>query len=342
MNYRYIYTSLTRISDLQCRPFEIKPLAKKRWATGDYVAAEIIHPGSGAAIELPNGRMMEPLRGERIIGALGIRHATLEATGTWEEVDTEGEMHVLTGAGLFGKMTSRSVFSPIPIKIKYLGHILRKGKKCTMSKAVKSVPKQLLETSVVLLVGTSMSAGKTTTGRLVVKQLKSFGLKVLGTKLSGAGRYRDIIALKDAGADEILDFVDAGLPSTVCPSAEYHLALDNLISRMAGIKADVAVVEIGASPLEPYNGDQAIQRIREHVKCKILCASDPYAVYGVMHSYNFIPDMVSGPTTNTIAAVELSEKLCGVRAVNLLLPENHPILEDLLREKLRINETNRL
>ena len=34
---------------------------------------------------------------------------------------------------------------------------------------------------------------------------------VIGTKLTGAGRYRDILAMRDAGADYIFDFVDAGL-----------------------------------------------------------------------------------------------------------------------------------
>ena len=48
---------------------------------------------------------------------------------------------------------------------------------------------------------------------------------VIGTKLTGAGRYRDILAMQDAGADYIFDFVDAGLPSTVVSEREYRRAL---------------------------------------------------------------------------------------------------------------------
>ena len=57
---------------------------------------------------------------------------------------------------------------------------------------------------------------------------------MVGAKLTGAGRYRDILAMQDAGADHIFDFVDAGLPSTVVPESEYRPALRNLLSRMAG------------------------------------------------------------------------------------------------------------
>ncbi len=61
---------------------------------------------------------------------------------------------------------------------------------------------------------------------------------VVGAKLTGAGRYRDILAMQDTGADYIFDFVDAGLPSTVVPEREYLDALRNLLSRMAAVEAD--------------------------------------------------------------------------------------------------------
>ena len=63
----------------------------------------------------------------------------------------------------------------------------------------------------------------------------------------------------DAGADAIFDFVDAGLPSTVCPTDVYRQAVRQLLSRMASTDVDVAVIEVGASPLEPYNGDVAVE-----------------------------------------------------------------------------------
>ena len=330
MNYRYIHTSLTRISDLENGQYQVERLPMPLWASGDYVAAEITHTGSGAKIELANGRMIEPLKGEKIIGAFGIRHATLEVTGTWKLISPSVEMHMLTGAGLIGMMTSCSVFSPHPIGLKYLGHVKIRGHKVTMRQMLPKIELQPFQLPVILLVGTSMSAGKTTTARVITRQLKLMGKKVVAAKLTGAGRYRDILAVHDAGADFIFDFVDVGLPSTVCDRTEYIDAFHQVVSMMANTDADVAVVEIGASPLEPYNGDVAIHLLRKNIQSVILCASDPYAVYGVMKSFDLTPDLVSGPATNTIAAVELVEKLCGVKAANLMDPDNLPLLRTVI------------
>ena len=86
---------------------------------------------------------------------------------------------------------------------------------------------------VVLLIGTSMSSGKTTSGRVIVHELKRRGLKVTAAKLTGAARSRDMLSLSDAGADHIFDFVDVGLPSTVCPAAEFESALRQLLTLVA-------------------------------------------------------------------------------------------------------------
>ena len=338
MNAQYIYTSLTRISDLQELPFEVKRLPRTRWATGNYIVAEITDPhGAKLKLELPSGRMMEPMKKDQVVGALADRFATLEATGSWKDVGSDGQMHLLTGAGLLGKLTSKSVFVPNLIEARYIGHIIRNGRQINMLDFVPDLPIQKLTKPIVLLVGTSMSAGKTTAARIVTRQFKQLGLKVVGSKISGAGRYRDVLTVKDAGADYIFDFVDVGLPSTICPPNQYKIALKKLISLIQSTDADIAVIEIGASPLEPYNGDIAIASIKDNVKCTILCASDPYAVYGVMKSFNLKPSIVSGIATNTHAGIKLIEKLCGVTAINIIDPEQLPRLREILGDQLQVD-----
>jgi hypothetical protein len=328
---KYIHTSLTRIAHFMERSFTIEALPKDEWATGDYVVAEVIENNeSRLKAELVNGRMMDVMKGDLLIGALGTRFATLEATGSWEDIEEDGQMHLLTGAGLFGKLTSHSIHTPQVIELQYKGHIKIKGMKSGMRDFIPDCPFREFTIPVVLLVGTSMSAGKTTAARIVTRQLKLADKKVVGAKLAGAGRYRDILSVYDAGADEVFDFVDVGLPSTICPRDEYMEALKHLLSLMQRSGADVAVVEIGASPLEPYNGQYAIEAIRENIRCTILCASDPYAVYGVMKSYGMRPDLVSGIATNTLAGIQLVEKLAGVRAINIIDPAYLPDLREVL------------
>lgn len=319
MNPQYIFTSLTRISDLAEKGFTLQTLPKEQWKTGDYVVCEIVDAGSETLkLELANGRMRGVIGGESLVGALGERFATLEATGTWRKVEDDLKMCVLTGAGLLGKLTSKSVFLPQMMKVSYKGHTFRGNDKLTMDSFVVHTPQLAFNTPVVLFVGTSMSAGKTTSARIVANIFKKAGHKVVGAKLTGAGRYKDILAIKDAGADAVMDFVDVGLPSSICPKEEYKVKLNQLLSKIATVKADIAIIEIGASPLESYNGDIAINTIREHVKCTILSASDPYAVYGLMKAFDIVPDIVTGIASNTLAGVHMVEQLSKVKALNLI------------------------
>lgn len=326
-----IFTSLTRISDLATEPFSIYPIPRDHWNMGDYVVCEITDAGGNSLlIELPNGRMRGVIGGESIMGALGVRYATLEATGSWEKVEDDLVMHVLTGAGLFGKLTSKSVYLPPLMQLKYLGHVLREGRKIGMDDFVIPVKEISFDTPVVLFFGTSMSAGKTTSARIVTHMFKSSGYRVVGAKLAGAGRFKDILAVKDVGAVDIYDFVDVGLPSSICPTEIYREKLGQLLSRIGAVEADIAVIEVGASPMEPYNGSVAINVIKPNLKFSVLSATDPYAVLGLIQAFGMKPDLVTGVASNTLAGVELVEKLCGVKALNFIDPRTGNTLRSLL------------
>jgi len=334
MDHRFLYTSLCRISDLSDSEFEIRKLPLEAWENGDYVTARITDPGGmDLKIELPSGRMRGVIGGDFLIGVLGERFATLEATGTYKEVKEDLRMHVLTAAGLLGKMTSKSVFMPQMMEVEYKGHAWRAGKKKTMEEYVITYPDLEYTTPTILFVGTSMSAGKTTSARIVTHLLKLAGLRVVGAKLTGAGRYKDILSIKDVGADAVFDFVDVGIPTSICPAEEFRKKAKQLSNRMASEHADIAVVEIGASPLEPYNGDLAIEMIREQIKCVVLSASDPYAVYGLMKAFDIMPDIVTGISTNTFAGQKMVEKLCGVRAINMIDANTMPEIREILSRK---------
>lgn len=333
MKYKYIYTGITRISDLSIKGFEIKKIDKTHWDTGDYVVCKIITKGSDKyKLELPNGRMRGIMGGESLIGALGERYATLEATGTWKTTKKDGILHVLTSGGLLGTLTSKSIYIHEMITIKYIGHAFREGKKLNMEDFVRPVREKQFKTPVVLFVATSMSTGKTTSARIVTNIFKMGGLKVVGAKLTGAARYKDILAIKDVGADAVFDFVDVGLPSSICSKKKYLKKINELKNLISTIEADVAVIEIGASPLEPYNGSLAIDAIREQTKCVILSASDPYAVLGLMKAFKIQPDIVTGISTNTLAGRTLIEKLCGVFTLNLIDPKTTSKLKNILNK----------
>ncbi len=332
-----LFASLTRISDLVDRPFDVTPVNKREWATGDYVIGEVLSQfNARSLVELANGRMAEVNAGDHVIGAFGVRSATLEAAGHWNAIGPDLAMHALTGAGLFGRATSVSPFIPKPLDLIYRGHVTRGGKALRMRDFVDACDGSNYDRPTILLIGTSMSSGKTTSGKIIIRHLTRMGMNVAGVKFTGAGRLRDTLAMQDAGASQIYDFVDAGLPSTVCSAEEYKSALDTLLGMIQSASPDVVVAEAGASPFEPYNGEALIERVRSNVRCTALCASDPYAVLGVTKGFGFEPDFVSGVATSTSAGVDVIRKLTGFAALNLLDPASEQELNKLLRKKLNL------
>ena len=329
-----IYTSVTRISDLPEREYDVQLLDRESWATGDYVVCRVLAAsGVSSCVELPNGRLANLLPGEEVVGAFGHRFATLEIVGGWTDIGADGRVDILTGGGLIGRTTSSSDLAASAIPAQYVGHVLRDGDKATMRGFVETVPEVPFTTPVVLIVGTSMSAGKTTSARVVTRELRQMGKTVLGAKFTGAGRFRDVLAMKDAGAQYVMDFMDVGLPSTYVPPAEFRSIMKELLSRIARLPVDVVVAEAGASPLEPYNGGEAVELLGDNVAMTILAASDPYAVLGIMEAFGRKPDLVTGPATNTEAGVQLVERLTGLRAANVREASAVPVIRELLEER---------
>lgn len=329
--------SVTRISDLTPTNFTSSPLAREYWDTGDYVVGQVQDTrGHLCALELPAGRMIEVMEGDLVVGAFGTRIATLEVVGDWRSIDDSGELNALTAAGLFGKNTSLSPFISSPMPLKYQGHVMRNDEKVTMRGSLPEIEITDFNIPVILIVGTSMSAGKTMSGRIIVHTLSQMGLNVVGAKLTGAARYRDMLSFKDAGASAVFDFVDAGLPSSAVDEDLYREALPYLLSLISRENPDVLVAEAGASPLEPYNGTIAKEMIRDCVKFKLLCAQDPYAVLGVQHAFQRSPDLVAGGAANTEAAIALVHKLSGLTALNLMDPANRVKLGEMLHKALNL------
>lgn len=332
---KLFFTSITRISDLEQAPFDVAAAPRAEWSEGDYVVAEVIgRPGPLYRIELPSGRRTHVQAGDRIVGAFGTRAATHECVGSWRGIGGDGRCQQLTGAGIIGKVSSNSAWVSSPMELQYVGHVRRGGRNQRLSDFVAPPPATGFGLPVILVAGSSMSAGKTLAMRAIVTALKRMGLTVAAAKLTGAAGYKDALSYADAGADHVFDYVDAGLTSTVCDRAHYARALDTLLAKIAATGADVFVGEIGASPLEPYNGDTAMERLQPHLKLLALCAGDGYAAFGFCKATGCTPAFVTGPAANTSASVSLVKQLTGLPALDLRGEEGLAALEAALRGAL--------
>jgi hypothetical protein len=335
-----LYPSVTRISDLPAEPFAVAPLPMSEGANGQYVVVEVLGEGDPRSYEIErvDGRIAHISPGDQLVGALGRRAATLQCVGEWESVESPARMDMLSIAGVLGRIRSCSPFVSPMAPLAYVGHARRDGCLLAMSSFARPEPPVALSRPVVLIIGTSMDAGKTTAAARIIRHLDGRGLRVAGVKLTGVGRYRDVLAMGDAGAEWIFDFVDAGIPSTVVPVDEFRAASGSLLARIDELPADVVVVEAGASPLEPYNGEAAVEMVAPSLRAVVLCASDPYAAVGVMHAFHVEPTFVAGRATCTDAGVALTAALTGRPALNLLAAADEDRLADILGTTLGLDE----
>jgi hypothetical protein len=137
---------------------------------------------------------------------------------------------------------------------------------------------------------------------------------------TGAGRYRDVLSMKDAGADLIFDFVDVGLPSTVGPADEYREALRNTPDDDDG-DGGGGGGSLAAGVVQRGDGDRG-DRIQR-------------ALQGVMRlrslrgrgSNQRVPQAArpgTGAAASTEAGIALVEKLCDIKALDLLDKARRP------------------
>ena len=336
MTVPIIYASVTRLARLEQTPSTWEGVPRARWRTGDFVVGEVVgEPSLNRRVEAADGRMVEAAPGDLVVGALGERAATLEVVGSWRHVGDDLQLAGLTRAGVLGRVTSAALgVRHLVVNLAYRGHVLVDGSPLAMADVLAPAPAPASRPPVVLIIGTSMSAGKTTSAKAIIRVLRRRGLSVAGAKLTGVARYADILGMADAGAGPVLDFVDAGLPSTIGPPEQIAAAVTRICDAVAAAGVDVLVAEAGASPLEPYNGEAAVLALGQAVRCTVLCAHDPYAVVGVARSFGLEPDLVAGYATATSAARSLLARLSDAPALDLLDPAEAAALDDLLARRL--------
>ncbi|KAL9190846.1 hypothetical protein ACHAXT_000552 [Thalassiosira profunda] len=299
-------------------------------------------------VELCDGSLHPLKSNDLVVGALGVREATQECVGTWKRIGggPHPGIHQICGSGMFGKETDRSARHHPPATFRYQGHCFRLGKKLRMKDyAPKKKATTMPRCPLILIVGSSMSCGKTIAGSILIRLSKELGFKrVAGVKFTGGGYKHDIQEFSNAGADCVLDFCDAGVCSTVMPSEDFR---DDVLPAMFGLLQDFGpdctVAELGASPLEPYNGVEALKELlASHTHQRVftvMCASDAYAASGlqkalVSEGLAFRPDVVCGIAASNSAGIALVERVAGLRGLNISDPASVETLRNLLKERL--------
>ena len=201
--------------------------------------------GQHGRIELPDGRRAHLFPGDEIVVCYGNRYAPDQ----FEAVlgDDLGACELVAGGGIASHELARHDRMSEPTRITPIGLV---GDAAGRRLNVRdfAIPLRSGRPSAIpaiLSLGTSMNAGKTLSGTSPVHGLKRAGYRVAGIKATGTGSGGDLWIVRDAGADLVLDFTDAGFASTyLAPLPELEAATLGLIEHAAAASCDVAVIEI--------------------------------------------------------------------------------------------------
>jgi hypothetical protein len=220
---------------------------------GDLVLAKVDVLGHHKGLQLATGRKRNLFAGDEIVVAYGNRYAPSQFEAVIPK--TLGPCSLVAGGGVAAKALSwHSRISRGPSQITPIGLVLdADGERVNLRDyAVDSTP-GLIETppTTIAVVGTAMDAGKTESAACLVRGLTQSGLRVGFAKVTGTGAGGDTWLLKDAGADPVLDFTDAGHVSTYrVETEEVERILVTLVAHLTKAGVDAIVLEIADGILQ--------------------------------------------------------------------------------------------
>jgi hypothetical protein len=249
---------------------------------GDFVVAQVTSLGEHEFLEDRHGRRMRMYPGDLVVGAYGNRYATDFYEGY---LPGPGDgVHLLTSGGLIGTVASSHTSKGTPTELEVIGPLTdATGKPLnTDDVAVPTPAGARPELGTIVVVGSSMNAGKTTTTAAIVRGLTRAGLRVGAGKVTGSGSGKDHWAYVDAGAATVSDFLDLGMPSTFGYPVERLVAtLFAVRDQLVGNGADAVVLEIADGVLQDETRALARQ-LPGFADEVVLCVGDALgAVAGV-------------------------------------------------------------
>jgi hypothetical protein len=253
----------------------------KRPERGDVIVCAVSKVGWHSELENRFGRYRRLFEGDQVVVAIGNRYATGEFEGKIPEKVRYG-LDLLNAGGVCGKMLGKNLIVSDPTRLTYLGHVISNGEVANLKNFAIEKKKVKQRVPIILVIGSGMDAGKTTTAATIIKSLVTKGHVVCAGKLSGTARSKDILLMRDAGASAVLDHVDAGFPSTYkCRKEQLLEIFDILYSNLSEEEPDYIVLEIADGVFQRETGHFLEEKnLMKKVAHIFFSASDSLAAYG--------------------------------------------------------------
>ncbi|MBK7951017.1 MAG: DUF1611 domain-containing protein [Deltaproteobacteria bacterium] len=253
-------------------------------SAGDLVLARVESVGQHKRLHTVDGGRKNLFAGDLVIVAYGDRYAPnqYEALVPSDLRDCD----LAAGGGIAGRVVARHEKMRGPTRLHPIGLVASDpdgpplnlggfGLEPPTSRGPIRVP-------VVAVVGTSMDAGKTTTSAHLVRGLRNAGQRVGYAKVTGTAAAGDPGLLRDAGAQLVLDFTDAGFASTYrLPSSTVVAIFEELVLHLVAAGADAIVIEVADGLLQRETEALLQSRtFRSRVNGVIFTAADSLGAVG--------------------------------------------------------------
>lgn len=215
---------------------------------GDVVLARVDEIGMHKRLESPASRRQTLFVGDEILVAYGNRYAPDQFLA--EVPPTLEQCQLVAGGGVAGFVIAQhaavleaTVLTPLGLLTDSTGVV--NLRQYAPHQATSGAIPAISRPPVVVVLGTSMNSGKTTTTACLAKGLINAGLRVAAGKPTGTGSGNDPGLFTDTGAFPVLDFTDFGRPTTFrqSPAETVDLML-SLIAALARTGPDVIVLEV--------------------------------------------------------------------------------------------------
>ncbi len=202
---------------------------------GDLAVGRVVSIGRHTRIEGRQWRRLDLFPDDLVGGVFGNRYATDQFEGYVEPFGKN--FHILGIGGVFGIVRSQNARMPEPPTVMQLLGYAARPDGSRLSMLDYGLPRTKIQLNggprcrTILVVGSSMNSGKTTTAAYTVLGLTRAGHKVCAAKVTGTACAKDPGIFVDAGAHSVLDFSDCGWPST------YLTSLTDLLDIYARMRA---------------------------------------------------------------------------------------------------------
>jgi hypothetical protein len=182
---------------------------------------------------------------------------------------------------------------------------------------------------IVLVVGSDMDDGKTTTARRLIYCLRAAGRPVVAGKAVGIGSVGDIASMFDAGAEEVFDFTSLGEPATIGLPHErvidiFHQVTNHLRGRVG--PEGYVVVELADGVWY-----RETRMVLEAPSVAELVTDVVFACHGVLDAENGVARLTAWGYRDRLRA--LSGRLGSSGALRRMVPElvdpNLPVFDAL-------------